>query len=59
MDVNDLRSGVTVLSMLVFLGIAAWAWSQRNRSRFDEAAQLPFEHDGSDGDAVNREGDAR
>ena len=49
MDVNDLRSGVTVLSMLVFLGIAAWAWSQRNRSRFDEAAQLPFQHDGSDG----------
>ncbi|WP_457337711.1 cbb3-type cytochrome oxidase subunit 3 [Rhizobacter sp. P5_C2] len=47
MDVNDLRSGVTVLSMLVFLGIAAWAWSQRNRSRFDEAAQLPFQHDGS------------
>jgi len=59
MDVNDLRSGVTVLSMLVFLGIAAWAWSQRNRSRFDEAARLPFENDGSDGDAGNREGDAR
>lgn len=53
MDVNDLRSGVTVLSMLVFLGIAAWAWSRGNRARFDEAAQLPFAQD--DG----REGGAR
>jgi cytochrome c oxidase cbb3-type subunit IV len=53
MDVNDLRSGVTVLSMLVFLGIAAWAWSRCNQSRFDEAARLPFEPDGSG------EGDAR
>jgi cytochrome c oxidase cbb3-type subunit IV len=59
MDVNDLRSGVTVLSMLVFLGIAAWAWSQRNRSRFDEAARLPFEHDGSDVSTGRGEGDAR
>jgi cytochrome c oxidase cbb3-type subunit 4 len=51
MDVNDLRSGVTVLSMLVFLAIAAWAWSRRNQSRFDEAARLPFDHDGTEGDA--------
>ena len=57
MDVNDLRSGVTVLSMLVFLGIAAWAWSQRNRSRFDEAARLPFDDENNnDGSG---EGDAR
>lgn len=44
MDVNDLRSIVTVVSLLVFLGIVAWAWSKRNQARFDEAAQLPF-HD--------------
>ena len=42
MDVNDLRSIVTVLSLLTFLGIVAWAWSRRNRARFEEAAQLPF-----------------
>jgi len=54
MDVNDLRSGVTVLSMLVFLGIAAWAWSRRNQSRFDEAAHLPFGDENARG-----EGDAR
>ena len=43
MDVNDLRSAVTVVSLLVFIGIFAWAWSRRNRDRFDEAARLPFQ----------------
>lgn len=42
MDVNDLRSIVTVVSLVVFLGIVAWAWSKRNKDSFDEAAQLPF-----------------
>lgn len=43
MDLNDLRSIVTVVSLLTFLGIVAWAWSKRNQDRFDEAARLPFE----------------
>jgi len=42
MDINDLRSIVTVVSLLTFLGICAWAWSRHNRAGFDEAAQLPF-----------------
>ena len=43
MDINDLRSIVTVVSLLTFLGIVAWAWSRRNKERFEEAAQLPFQ----------------
>ncbi|MGE0099742.1 MAG: cbb3-type cytochrome oxidase subunit 3 [Hydrogenophaga sp.] len=43
MDINDLRSIMTVISLLTFLGIVAWAWSRRNQDRFDEAARLPFE----------------
>ncbi len=45
MDINDLRSAVTVVSLLTFLGIVAWAWSRRNKAGFDEAAQLPFQDD--------------
>ena len=45
MDINDMRSAVTVGSFLVFVGIVAWAWSKRNKSDFDEAAQLPFKDD--------------
>ena len=43
MDINDLRSVVTVVSLLTFLGIVWWACSKRNQSRFDEAARLPFQ----------------
>jgi cytochrome c oxidase cbb3-type subunit 4 len=42
MDINDLRSVVTVISMIAFLGIIVWAWSRNNRAGFDDAAQLPF-----------------
>lgn len=42
MDINLLRSMVTVVSMLVFLGIVTWAVSARNKSSFDQAALLPL-----------------
>lgn len=42
MDLNDIRSAVTLVSLLVFLGIVVWAWSSRRRSAFDAAARLPF-----------------
>jgi cytochrome c oxidase cbb3-type subunit IV len=45
MDINDLRSIFTVVSLLIFIGIVAWAWSKRNKRDFDEAAQLPFKSD--------------
>ncbi|WP_028605192.1 CcoQ/FixQ family Cbb3-type cytochrome c oxidase assembly chaperone [Ottowia thiooxydans] len=45
MDINSLRSIVTVTALVVFLGIVFWAWSNKNKARFDEAANLPFEQD--------------
>ena len=45
MDINLLRSIVTVVAFIVFIGIVIWAWSRRNQARFDEAARLPFEQD--------------
>ena len=42
MDINDLRSIVTVVSVLTFAGIVAWALRRGNKARFDEAAMLPF-----------------
>ena len=58
MDINDLRSIFTVLSLLTFLGIVSWAWSRGNRARFDEAAQLPFCDESADG-AADAPGRAR
>ena len=45
MDINDLRSIVTVLSFLCFIGIVAWAWGKSRQHDFDEAANLPFADD--------------
>ena len=42
MDINDLRTIVTTISFIVFAGIVYWAYSSRQRARFDEAANLPF-----------------
>ena len=45
MDINTLRSLVTVLAFLSFVGIVVWAYSGRARRGFEEAARLPFEED--------------
>lgn len=45
MDINDARTIITVLSFLSFVGIVAWAYSQRRRSAFEEAALLPFDEE--------------
>lgn len=45
MDTNDLRAIFTVVALCVFLAIVVWAYSGRNKQRFDEAAQLPFTED--------------
>jgi cytochrome c oxidase cbb3-type subunit 4 len=39
---DDLRVVVTVVSFLVFVGIAVWAFSRRRKRDFDEAARLHF-----------------
>ena len=45
MDINTLRSLVTVLAFVSFVGIVLWAYSGRARRGFEEAAQLPFDED--------------
>ena len=39
MDLNDLRTLWTVLSLTAFLGIVWWAYSGKSKGRFDEAAR--------------------
>jgi len=45
LDINLWRSVVTVLSLAVFIAIVVWAWSDRNRASFDEAARQPLDQD--------------
>jgi len=42
MDLNDIRSLVTLLSLYLFLALMAWTWWPTRRAVAEEAAQLPF-----------------
>jgi cytochrome c oxidase cbb3-type subunit 4 len=45
MDINILRSIVTVVAFAAFMGIVLWAYSDRRKEAFDQAARLPFEEE--------------
>ena len=45
MDINIVRSITMIVGLVAFIGIMLWAWSAKNKERFDEAAKLPFEQD--------------
>ena len=42
MELNELRTLITLLSFIVFAGIVFWAYSGKQKARFEEAANLPF-----------------
>ncbi|MBP6337527.1 MAG: cbb3-type cytochrome c oxidase subunit 3 [Vitreoscilla sp.] len=42
MDINVLRSVITLVSLAMFIGLIVWTWNRRQKRGFDEAAQLPF-----------------
>jgi cytochrome c oxidase cbb3-type subunit 4 len=44
-DINDLRSLITVLAFISFAGIVWWAYSDRRKTTYDEAAMLPLDDD--------------
>jgi len=46
MDINDIRSALTVASFIAFLGIVWWAYGARRKAWFDRAARSVLEDDG-------------
>ncbi|MBK6357548.1 MAG: cbb3-type cytochrome oxidase subunit 3 [Betaproteobacteria bacterium] len=53
MDINDLRSIITVSGLLCFLAIVWWAYGKSSKKGFEEAANLPFAEN-DDQDAASR-----
>lgn len=49
MDLNDLRSAITLMSFALFIGLVVWTWQRKRLAAFEEAAQLPFEDEDSRG----------
>jgi len=50
MDINMLRSWVTVVSLLLFVALVVWTWNRARRDAFDEAAKLPFADEAATGE---------
>ncbi|MDJ0876975.1 MAG: cbb3-type cytochrome c oxidase subunit 3 [Halieaceae bacterium] len=42
MDINTVRGLTTLLLLIAFIGLVIVVYSRSNKSRFDEAANLPF-----------------
>jgi cytochrome c oxidase cbb3-type subunit 4 len=55
MDITTLRVAITVIAFACFLAIVVWAWSGRRKSRFAEAALLPFDDGELDPQRLPRE----
>jgi cytochrome c oxidase cbb3-type subunit 4 len=52
MDLNDVRSGVTLISLALFVALMAWTWWPTHKSAHDAAAQLPFDGEADDHGAL-------
>lgn len=56
MDLNDIRSAVTLAGLLLFIGLAGWTWWPSRRAAHDSASQVPFQ---GEADPVRAEGAPR
>lgn len=43
LDINVLRSIVTVVLFVLFIALIIWAWSKDRKQEFEEAANIPFQ----------------
>ena len=57
MDINDLRSAITLLSLLLFVALMVWVWRPRAKAEHEAAAHLIF--DGEAGDEASATGGRR
>ena len=57
MDQGIVGSIFTVIVFVSFIGVVWWAFSSRNKKKFDEAANLPFEDEALHKKTQARNGD--
>ena len=44
-DPGTLRGLATLLALLAFVGVVWWAWSGRQKKKFEQASRMPLEED--------------
>jgi cbb3-type cytochrome oxidase subunit 3 len=53
MDLNTIRSAITLIGFIAFIGIVWWVFAPRNRAALRAASLIPFESE--DNKAANHE----
>lgn len=48
MDINDVRGIGTILALIAFISIIAWAYSSSRKDRFEEDGNILFKDDEKD-----------
>jgi len=54
---NDLRTVITVVAFVTFIGIFLWAWSGRRKTAFAQASRIPLDDDDSPSETGLQTGD--
>ncbi len=54
MDAGLFGSIATVFFFILFIGIVWWAFHRDNKQKYEDAAQLPFQEDGDDGQGAGK-----
>jgi cbb3-type cytochrome oxidase subunit 3 len=56
MDLTDVRTGLTVVMLIVFVGIVVWAYGGKRKKQFDAAARSVLDDDGEPATQKRRQG---
>lgn len=59
MDINDVRSLITVVSFVAFLAIVVWAYGTKHKAGFEEAARSVLDESDDDRVEDNVRGEGR
>lgn len=59
MDVNDVRSLITVVSFVAFLGVVVWAYAGKRKAGFEEAARSVLDENDDGAVAAQSQGERK
>lgn len=55
MDMGFVRGLITLVLLVLFIGLCAWAWSRKRKKDFEEAAELALDEEDRSGPVAKKE----
>lgn len=59
MDINVIRSAVTVTGLVLFIALVVHTWNRSRKAEHEAAAMLPFAGEAGEADARARQGEKK